>query len=254
MNARVAPTTKDLEPRRRTPPRPAPPPGRVKARAPAAARPAAGEQPRRVRRSQARREAILRAAARAFREHGYHQTTLDQVAEALLMTKGSFYYYFRSKEDILFALHDDSLDRAIELLARTRREEPSAPRQLALIIEGHLDVIFDELQASGIVLDLSALTPEHYRQIVEKRDRFERGLREIIRSGVRAGDFVPCDPTVVTFAILGSINWVARWFKPGGRLGPRGVARQFSDFLVRGLVCERRGSFCPLGLKQGESC
>lgn len=221
-------------------------------RAPSARkRPAAAKAPpvpRRVHRSAARRQAILHAAAKAFREHGFHETTLDQIAGELLMTKGSFYYYFRSKEEILFALHDHSLERALELLAQVRGSKDDPAAKLGRIITGHLDVIFDELQASGIVLDFSALTPEHNAEIVAKRDQFERGIRDIVAGGVKSGFFVPCDPTVVTFAILGSINWVARWFSPRGRLTPQAVGRQFADFLVRGLICERRGELCPLGL------
>ncbi|MBI3890198.1 MAG: TetR/AcrR family transcriptional regulator [Candidatus Wallbacteria bacterium] len=215
---------------------------------------AAAPVPRRVRRSEVRRADILHAAARAFREHGYHETSLDQIAEELLLSKGSVYYYFPSKEEILFALHDHSLDHAQKLLDEIRRAESSPVRQLSRVIEGHLEIIFDELQASGIVLDFSALGDERRRQVVAKRDRFERGLRQIVADGVRAGEFVTCDPTVVAFAILGSINWVARWFSPGGRLTPKAVAAQFSDYLVRGLVCERRGAFCPLGYKGNKQC
>ncbi|MBI2942681.1 MAG: TetR/AcrR family transcriptional regulator [Candidatus Wallbacteria bacterium] len=210
--------------------------------------------PRRVKRSEARRADILKAAARAFRRHGYHEASLDQIAEELMLSKGSVYYYFESKEAILFALHDHSLDAAQALLDRVRASVESPSAQLSAIIEGHLEIIFDELQASGIVLDFSALSADFRERVVEKRDRFERSLRQIVTDGVKRGEFVPCDSTVVTFAILGAINWVARWYSPGGRLTPKAVARQYADFLVRGLVCERRGAFCPLGFKEGKNC
>src|SRR5436190_15403837 len=59
---------------------------------------------------------ILKSAAKAFRKLGYHGATVEQIAAALHMKKGNLYYYFKNKEDILFACHQYSLDRLTQLL------------------------------------------------------------------------------------------------------------------------------------------
>ena len=64
---------------------------------------------------------ILRSAAAAFRRRGYHGASVDQIARALHMTKGNLYYYFESKEEILYFCHDYSLDILLDLLRRTER-------------------------------------------------------------------------------------------------------------------------------------
>lgn len=217
------------------------------------------EVPLRVRRSQRRRQEILQAAARAFRRDGFHEATLDGIAEELLVTKGSLYYYFENKEAILLALHERALEQAMAGLDQALTEQPTATGRLGRIIEGHLQVIFEELQSSGLVLDLSGLSPEHHQAISARWKDYEIRLRGIIEDGVQSGEFVPCQPELVTAAILGSINWVARWYDPAEGSAPHAIARQFSDFLVRGLACERRGTYCPLGLKsrfdtEGPSC
>src|SRR5881398_382449 len=64
---------------------------------------------------------ILKSAAKAFRKLGYHGATVEQIASALRMKKGNLYYYFRNKEDILFACHQYSLDRLMTLLAEVQQ-------------------------------------------------------------------------------------------------------------------------------------
>ena len=69
--------------------------------------------------SAATRIEILKSAAAAFRKLGYHGATVEQIAAALQMKKGNLYYYFRNKEEILFACHEYSHDRLLELLDET---------------------------------------------------------------------------------------------------------------------------------------
>src|SRR3989338_3265098 len=78
------------------------------------------ESTTRARRALATRLEILRGAAAAFRERGFHATRLEDVAAALGRTKGSLYYYFRSKEEILYFCQDHVLDG---LLAAGRAAE-----------------------------------------------------------------------------------------------------------------------------------
>src|SRR5690242_6911252 len=66
---------------------------------------------------------ILKSAAAAFRKLGYHGATVEQIASALRMKKGNLYYYFRNKEEILFACHQYSLDRLLALLDEVERSE-----------------------------------------------------------------------------------------------------------------------------------
>src|SRR5204862_6080667 len=78
-------------------------------------------RPRSADASAATRIDILKSAAAAFRRLGYHGATVEEIAAALRMKKGNLYYYFRNKEEILFACHQYSLDRLLELLAEVER-------------------------------------------------------------------------------------------------------------------------------------
>jgi TetR/AcrR family transcriptional regulator len=74
--------------------------------------------------------------------------------------------------------------------------------------------------------------------VIRKRDRFDRGVREILREGMAEGAFAPGDPKLLTFAMLGAVNWITRWFDPSGPATSTEIGRVFADYLLRGLRAE----------------
>jgi AcrR family transcriptional regulator len=207
--------------------------------------PAAGAKRRRSRRrvrrgrrsedSAATRIEILKSAAAAFRKLGYHGATVEQIAAALHMKKGNLYYYFRNKEEILFACHEYSHDRLQELLDQVVRGTAPADEKLRRLIVSTVHVILDELHGTALLLDLHALSPSHLRAIIVRRDRFDRGMRLILEEGIATGAFAPGDPKLVAFAMLGALNWIARWFSPAGPASSDEIATRFADYLIAGL-------------------
>lgn len=178
---------------------------------------------------------ILKSAAAAFRRRGYHGASVEEIARTLRMTKGSLYYYFKDKEEILFFCHDYSLDILLDLLARVQREGGSPEERLRTLIEAFVHMIIDELQGTALTMDLQALSKHLLKKVIAKRDRFDRGVRRIIAQGVETGVFTPGDPKLRTFAILGAVNWITRWFDPGGPARSDEIGRTFADFLLAGL-------------------
>jgi TetR/AcrR family transcriptional regulator, cholesterol catabolism regulator len=182
-----------------------------------------------------KRVEILRSAAGAFRRRGYHGASVDEIARALHMTKGNLYYYFKSKEEILYFCHDYSLDILLDLLRRTQREGGAPERRLRALIEAFVHMIIDELHGTALTMDLQALSPRLLRRIIAKRDRFDRGIRRVLQEGMKTGAFAPGDPKLLTFAILGAVNWITRWFDPRGPARSDEIARAFADYLLAGL-------------------
>jgi TetR/AcrR family transcriptional regulator len=178
---------------------------------------------------------ILRAAAVCFRQRGYHGTSVEQIAQELGMTKGNLYYYFRDKEEILYFCHDHSLDLLLHLLKRVRREARLPVDRLRGLIEAFVHMILDELHGTALTLDFQALSPPLLAKVIRKRDRFDRGVREILREGMARGHFVAGDPKLLSFVILGAVNWITRWFDPEGPSPSTEIGRVFADYLIRGL-------------------
>jgi AcrR family transcriptional regulator len=182
-----------------------------------------------------RRIDILKSAAAAFRRRGYHGASVDEIASALAMTKGNLYYYFRNKEEILFACHDYSLDVLLALLHDVQAEATAPDVKLRKLVRAFVHLILDELQGTALTLDLHALSPPLLRQVIARRDVFDRGLRALIQDGMDQGQFTSGDPKMVAFAVMGAVNWITKWFDPAGAMNADQIGRAFADYLVGGM-------------------
>ena len=141
-----------------------------------------------------RRIEILKSAAAAFRRRGYHGASVDEIASALEMTKGNLYYYFRNKEEILFACHDYSLDVLLALLDDVQAEPSPPESKLRKLVLAFVHVILDELQGTALTLDLQALSPPLLRKVIARRDKFDRGMRADHPAGHGRGPLHPRRP------------------------------------------------------------
>jgi len=192
-------------------------------------------------RTRRKRVEILRAAAAVFRRRGYHGASIGQIARALKMAKGNLYYYFRSKEEILYVCHDYSLDVILKELRAVERSPLSPDQRLHRLIVSFVHLFIDVLHGTAWTLEVEALSAPLLKKIVTKRDRIDRGFRRILVSGMRTGVFTDRDPKLVSFVIFGAINWIPRWYDPAGRATSDEIAQVFADCLVAGVRnAERR--------------
>ena len=192
-------------------------------------------KPRNLDANAATRIDILKSAAKAFRRLGYHGATVEQIAAALHMKKGNLYYYFKNKEEILFACHQYSLDQLVAILDQVERSGLPADEKLRRLIVAFVHTILDELHGTALFLDLEALSPAHLRAVIARRDRFEHGVRMVLSEGMSAGAFGPGDPKLLAFAVFGAVNWIPRWFNPRGAATSQEIADRFADYLIGGL-------------------
>jgi hypothetical protein len=92
------------------------------------------------------------------------------------------------------------------------------------------------LEGSTAHLQVEALPDELRSRIIAKRDRYEQAIRHLVAAGIESGEFAALDPTLVTRAVLGALNWTTRWYRPDGHYAAAQVGDAFADYLVRGLV------------------
>jgi len=193
---------------------------------------------RQHRRYLARRLEILRAAGREFRSRGFEETGMRDIAEAAELSPANLYNYFQGKNDILFFCQDSSLDRMIAALDKARRGKATAAARLHQVIVSHLRCLLDEVEGSAAHLLTTALPRRQQRYLVAKRDRYELGVRNLIASGMRTGEFVSGDAALVARAMLGALNWSVQWFRPGGQMTPEEIAQELAAYLIHGLLAK----------------
>lgn len=186
-------------------------------------------------RSEIRRTEILRGLGLVLQERGLAGITMEEIAQKLGMTKGSLYYYFKDKDDLLYQCHLRCVEVSLRGLRQSQSSTLPPDVRLREVLIAHIRGITDEVYGAVILTDLESISPQRRRRIVSMRDRFERGAREIIREGIEQGVFKKVDVKIAGFAILGAINWISKWYDPRGPLSSVEIAEQFADFLVGAL-------------------
>ncbi len=189
------------------------------------------------RRTGEQRLRVIQKASELFRERGYHGVTVDDIAKAVGVSKLSVYYYLDSKEEILFEVHRMAHSAVLSSWRDAINSEGTATERLGLALRGNIEIICSEMSfTTSLLLHLYDLPASRRRSIVRMRDEVEKLAREVIRAGIDDGEFNPCDPALVTFAIFGAINFMPHWYSPKGRLGKDEIVNAFVDYLMRGLI------------------
>ena len=186
---------------------------------------------------EAKREAVLHAAAQAFSERGYYRTSLDDVAGRLGITKPTLYYYAKSKEDLIAAVAARGLEQMLADLPTDPRA--SSYHRLSAFLHNYAEIAATDFGRCLMVLtdsDLSEAAGAHIRQGKASIDRKIRGL---ITSGIADGSIADCDAKLTAFMIAGAINGISRWYRDGVGLDSASVARIYVNQLGAGLLPRR---------------
>ena len=191
--------------------------------------------PRVLEKRRRRRGEILHAALRAFRDKGYHATTLDDIALHVGVRKTALYYYFPDKQSILHECHREA-SAELGRIVREAGKLPTARAQLGHVIREHVRVMTETLEGSPLAFEVTAFSPDRQNNLMAARDAYERGVRRIIDHGIRQREFRAMNSKVTVFVILGAINWIARWYRPEGALHAAELGQQYADHLVRGMA------------------
>jgi AcrR family transcriptional regulator len=206
----------------------------VQASEPEGTSPWAGRR-RRPRDHDVKREAVIRAAARAFNERGFHNASLDGIAAGLGVTKPTVYYYVASKEQLLFECFLAGLSPIREALREAEGRGGTARERLGTVIRGYAAAIASEYGWCMVRAHDQDLGPGMRRQINALKSEIDQGIRRLIRAGIDDGSISPCDPKLTAFAMAGALNWIAHWYRADEAMTAGEVAEAFVTFFERGL-------------------
>ena len=188
--------------------------------------------------SQDRGEEVYQAALRLFREKGYHATSMQDIASAVGLYKGSLYHYIGSKEDLLVRVFERAMGvlvADVERIVADSSLRPSA--QIRLVVEAHVQAVAENLDALTVYLhEFRALAGDALANVQAQRERYTDLVAEIVSRGVRLGEFHAPEVRIATLGLIGMCNWMCQWYRPEGRLGAGSIGNYFADLLLEGLV------------------
>jgi AcrR family transcriptional regulator len=182
-----------------------------------------------------KREAVIRAAARLFRERGYHRTSLDDLATALNVTKPTLYRYVENKEEILFECFRLGVERILEALRNPPPGARTARERLEALVQGYVGAITSEFGWCMVRAEDQDLGPEMSQAIKQAKSDIDQGIRRLVREGIEEGSFRDHDPKMVAFALAGALNWITHWHREDAALTPAEIAARFFKLFDAGL-------------------
>ncbi len=181
---------------------------------------------------------LLRVSTRLFRERGFHATSMQDLAEALGMNRGSLYHYIESKDDLLWSILSFALDvlfERVEPVLTAPTVDPVA--RLAGGVREHLHVAADfGGELSLIQIELRSLGEERRRRMIERRNAYEDLWRAALNDAIAAGALRDdVDVRLTGIAILSACNWFTQWYRPDGPMSVDQIADGFIALFLHGL-------------------
>lgn len=195
--------------------------------------------PRPVKGARRRDREVLDAAAKVFHSRGYADASVQHIADELGILKGSLYHYIESKEDLLFRLLDETHEEVEAILEDVAALPHLGPlERLREYTRRQVDYTSRNLAKMAIYYhDADQLSSDRRRELYRKRRVHETYVSDLIAEAQRRGEASDeLDPKVVANCLFGSMIWVYRWYKPGGKLRPAQLADTCADFVLRGVI------------------
>jgi len=181
-----------------------------------------------------RRDELTREAARLFAERGFHGTSMDALAQALGVQKGSLYSLTGSKQELLFETMREGA-RAFHAALDAVPEDTAAVERIRLALRGHLRVVAEQLDVATVFTREWRYLEDAYRdEILAERRRYEERWRALFQEGVESGGLrTDLDAGAATLLVLSAANWAYTWLAPGRDTDE--LADRFTAILVDGI-------------------
>ncbi|MGH8209815.1 MAG: TetR/AcrR family transcriptional regulator [Steroidobacteraceae bacterium] len=182
-----------------------------------------------------KRAAVIRAAAHAFNRKGYHNTSLDDIAAALDVTKPTVYYYVTSKEQLLFECFVAGVEQIRAAFREVKQLKVSARERLNAVLRHYGEAVASEFGWCMVRAEEQDLPPAMSDHIKALKSEIDQGIRRLIREGIQDESIHPCDPKMTAFALAGALNWIAHWYRENRSMTGAEIADCFVTLFQSGL-------------------
>jgi len=181
------------------------------------------------------KDRMLRAAARCFNEKGYSGSSLKDVANILGLTDAALYYYVRNKEELVYLCYVRAAELGREAMDQAHADGGNGLVKIGAYLRYHIEIMVGGRGPIAIMSEVPSLEPGHRDEVLEFSRRHSNRFEDLLRAGIGDGSIARCDVRMTGNAIMGSINWIPKWFHGDAALG-RTIASEFPKILTAGLA------------------
>ena len=180
---------------------------------------------------------IVAAAAKLFAERGYRAITIDDIGSSLDYTKSVVYYYFNSKNEILWQIFQRIYDSYFESIQEISARNLPPAEAIALMIRRHALNVMEKREWTAIYFrEESELTEQQRREIAKKKRQYDGMIEEVYEAGMEAGVFRRMPKHIAVSGLLGMCNWLYVWYKQQGAVSADEIADHCVNLLAHGYL------------------
>ena len=176
---------------------------------------------------------------RLFARKGYHNTSMREIARGLGMNQSSLYHYFDSKEDILYALINDTVDDALNTLEGICKTDISPHSKLNRVLSFYTNFYAgDQDRLRLLVNELGNLGKDYRKVLIKKERRYVHLIQLILKALSSEGRMKPIPPAVATFAFFGMVHYTIKWYDRDGPIKSGELADYFLEIFTKGIFVQ----------------
>lgn len=186
---------------------------------------------------QDRRAEIYSAAAKIICDKGFDAMTMNDIAQAVGMTKAGIYHYIEGKQNMLFAIMNYGMDMLDQGVIATASLVTDAEKRLIAIIHNHAQLITKGSNAVTVLVDeVAGLSVVQRKKIICRKRIYFDFIRDTLEQLKREGKLKDVDTTVAAFSILGMLLWISRWYRRDGKLSSEQIADEVLKVALGGML------------------
>ncbi len=191
---------------------------------------------RRTARYDEKLSAVLSASSTLFAEHGFDRATMRDVSGATGMSLSGLYYYFKSKEELLYLIQLRAFESICAKLGEIIARETDPEACLHSMIKMHIEYFIQNMsELKTCSRELDSLTGEFYRTVAEKRKEYFDLTRSIFDRIADKTESSSADSRLAALYLFGTLNWIYQWYRPGRYPDAEVLARQLSGIYLQGF-------------------
>jgi AcrR family transcriptional regulator len=186
------------------------------------------------------KDLLIQKATDLFYEYGYTRAPIRKITEDLELQNTIIYYYFQSKDELLFAIIDAIADELIDNLEDiVEKVDDPLERLRQMLFNQILLIKTKKKEVKILVEDTDKLPRDLLGKILKKHRKIYDLYSYQLRRLQRAKRIKEIEFPVINFAIFGMINWSYQWFRKNGALSLEDVAGKIIQILFHGILTER---------------
>jgi AcrR family transcriptional regulator len=182
-----------------------------------------------------KRTAIREAATKLFAEKGFENVTTRNISSTAKISNAALYYYFDSKEELLYQILDEAMGKGLEQIHLIEKSNLSRKKKLSAYLRMHATSAVDYNKMKLLVENQKSLSWQHQQALEKKQSKYVKKLVDILNELKREGELVDLDTKVCAFAFFGMVSWAYRWYDPQGKISPEQLSEIIHHIFTKGI-------------------